>query len=63
MRHCVCCGFEVGQAAFLGFLDPGVVVAVAVEDDTLVSFDGVADQVVDIVLKVLGVLQNIRELF
>ena len=39
MRECICRALEVEQAALLRLNNPGLVVAVAVEDDALVRLD------------------------
>ena len=60
MGHAVGGGGVVEQAPLLrGLADPGVVVAVAVEDDALVVADGLLDQRVQGVLEVLLPLQPV----
>ncbi len=46
----------------LGLVDPGVVIAVAVEDDALMLGEDPADQLLQVRLEVLGVLQLVGEL-
>ena len=55
-------GFEVEQAASLGFLHPFVGVVVAVEDDRLVFDKSLADQPLDSGIHVLRVLERLIEL-
>ena len=55
-------GAQVQQSAALGLVDPGLVVAVAVEDDALVLCDDGLYQIVQVSLKVGGLLQNVRVL-
>ena len=39
-------GAQVGKAAALRFSNPCVIISIAVEDDPLVLFDGITDQIV-----------------
>ena len=61
--HSVRRGTQVQQATDLGsLLDPGIVIAVAVENDTFVLLDGLPDQTMQCCVKVLGLLQLVRVL-
>ncbi|CDC68125.1 unknown [Oscillibacter sp. CAG:155] len=55
-------GGQVGKAALLGLGDPGVVIAVAVEDNPLMLGKGLSDELLQIGLEVLGGLQLIGKL-
>ena len=60
MRHAVRGGAVVQQSAlFRRFLDPGVVVAVAVEDDPSVILDSALYHLVELVLEVLCALEPV----
>ena len=57
------CGAQVEQSAYIGgFFDPFVVVAVSVEDYSFVLLDGVADEVVQLFLEVVGGFENVGKL-
>ena len=53
---------QIGQAPALGLLYPGVIIAVAVEDDALVGGEGVVQQGLQRGLEVVGLFQNVGEL-
>ena len=54
------CGAEIQQSPFFcGLLDPGVIIAVAVENDPLVGLDGLLDQVMERGLKIRHTLQPV----
>ena len=55
-------GLEVEKAAALRLANPGVVIAVAVEDNALVRLDGFLDEVVQRTLKVRSTLQLVGKL-
>ena len=57
--HAVRRGLQVQQPPVFRLLHPGLVIAVAVEDDALVAADHVPDQVVEGGLKILCLLQHI----
>ncbi len=53
-------GAEIQQSPFFcGLLDPGVIIAVAVENDPLVGLDGLLDQVMERGLKIRHTLQPV----
>ena len=62
MRECICRALEVEQAALLRLGNPGLVVAVAVEDDALVRLDLALNECVYSGLEVLSALQLVSEL-
>ena len=62
MRECICRALEVEQAALLRLNNPGLVVAVAVEDDALVRLDLALNECVYSGLEVLSALQLVSEL-
>ena len=53
---------QVSQAPALGLLYPGVIIAVAVEDDALVGGEGVVQQLLEGGLEVICLFQNVGEL-
>lgn len=56
-------GAQVEQSAYIGgFFNPFVIVAVSVEDYSLVLLDGVADEVVQLFLEVVCGLENVGKL-
>ena len=55
-------GLQIQQAPLFCFLDPGGIVAVAIEDNALVIDNGLADQVMQSTFKVFGTLQLIGKL-
>ena len=57
--HAVGRGAQVQQAALLGFLDPALIIAVAVEDNALVLMYNVFDKVVQSGFKVVGLFEDI----
>ena len=62
MRECVRCTLEVEQTALLRLFYPGIIVAVAVEDDALVRLDLALYECHQRLLEVLGALQLVSEL-
>ena len=62
MRECVRCALEVEQTALLRLCYPGIIVAVAVEDDALVRLDFALYECHQRLLEVLGALQLVSEL-
>ena len=61
MRHAVRRGAVVEQSAlFGGFLNPGIVIAVAVENDTLVVPDGLTDHFMQCSFEIRRVLKAVR---
>ena len=60
MRNCIRRCAQVQQSALFGrFLDPRIIIAVAVEEDPLVVFDRLADHVMQRSLKILRRLQPV----
>ena len=57
--HTVGRGAQVQQAALLGFLDPALIIAVAVEDNALVLMYNVLDKVVQSSFKVVSLFEDI----
>ena len=57
--HAVGSAHQIGQAPAFRLPQPGLVIAVAVEDDALVAADDLPDKVVEGGLKVLGLLQSV----
>ena len=53
---------QVGKAALLSLLDPGLLIAVAVEDDAAVGTEGVADELVQRRGEIPGVLELFIEI-
>ena len=62
VRECICRALEVEQAALLRLNNPGLVVAVAVEDDALVRLDLALNECVYSSLEVLSALQLVSKL-
>ena len=60
MRDSIGCGAVVEQSAHLGsLLDPGIVIAVAVEDDALMVGDGLFYHLVELFFKVICLLEPV----
>ena len=60
MWHTVrCCPIVQETALFRRFLYPGVIITVAVEDDSLVVTDRLLDHFVQGFLKVFGILESV----
>ena len=56
-------GAQVEQSAYIGgFFNPFVIVAVSVEDYSLVLLDGIADEMVQLFLEVGGGFENVGKL-
>ena len=59
---CLRCGAQIEKSAFLRFLRPGIVVAVAVKDDALVRTYGLYDQIVKCGFEIVCLFQLIGKL-
>ena len=55
--HAIGGGLQVFQPSLLGLAHPGLVIAVAVEDDALVLVNDASDQTMKSRLKIVGVFQ------
>ena len=62
MRHCVCCSLKVHKSALFCLGYPCIIVAVAVEDDTLVILDSLADKVMERLVEVLCLFKLVSKL-